>query len=279
MEKIIRTKEIEQRNEKYLDEARATMEGEALDEQIEKLGAEMDLELQLMEEELTKIALVKETELRQNKEHQFFGERKQLNEMSSETKKSAVRALMSKYNDDQNVQEVGKSILQSIDENVDEEVEYLEKERDDVLEKARLQLIADNEDELKVLQENLNAAVNAEEQKIDQQLKDRREKIMMMKRTNLEDRLRLFAGEMSEQQVKELREQYQRELDKLDKAIRTEKEQQLSKMRSAMLTKRIEKEQRRKTLEREQDELTRRQSVAKMNGRTARAFRDMVKRR
>jgi len=100
-----------------------------------------------------------------------------------------------------------------------------------------------------------------------------------MKRTNLEDRIRLFAGEMSEQQIKELRAQYQKELEKLDSAIREEKNQQLGKMRSAMLSRRIEKEQRRKQEERERDELTRRQSVAKMNGLTAKAFRDMIKRK
>lgn len=278
-EKILRTKEIEQRHDRLCNEARLHYEGEELEDTLDKIGAEMDLEIQLMDEEVNKICNQKAAELRQSKEHSFFSERKALNEKHAENKKAAIRAVMSKFSDNSVVQELGRKMLTQIDQELDEEIEYLEKERNAVLEKARMQQIADNEEELKILQANLNNAVAAEEEKIDAQLAERREKIMQMKRTNLEDRLRLFAGEMSEQQVKELRDQYQRELDKLEKAIRTEKEQQLNKMRTAMLSKRIEKEQRRKKMERDQDELTRRQSVAKMNGRTAKAFREMIRRR
>jgi len=45
-----------------------------------------------------------------------------------------------------------------------------------------------------------------------------------------------MAGEMTQEQIKELRQQYEREYNNLEKAINEEKVKQLSNMRSAMLT-------------------------------------------
>lgn len=58
---------------------------------------------------------------------------------------------------------------------------------------------------------------------------------MRVKKQNLEDRLRMATGEMTQEQVKLLKEQYEQEFENLDAAIRNEKQQQMSKMRSAML--------------------------------------------
>ena len=56
----------------------------------------------------------------------------------------------------------------------------------------------------------------------------------------------MVAGEMSELQIKELRAQFEREYNQLEKTIREEKEKQLSNMRAAMLNRRIAKERRKK---------------------------------
>ena len=45
----------------------------------------------------------------------------------------------------------------------------------------------------------------------------------------------MATGEMTQEQVKLLKEQYEQEFENLDAAIRNEKQQQMTKMRSAML--------------------------------------------
>lgn len=69
---------------------------------------------------------------------------------------------------------------------------------------------------------------------------------MKIKKQNLDDRLRMATNEMSQQQIAELKGQYDQEFENLDKAIRNEKSQQMNKMRAAMLARRIEKERKRK---------------------------------
>ena len=69
---------------------------------------------------------------------------------------------------------------------------------------------------------------------------------MKIKKQNLDDRLRMATNEMSQQQIAELKGQYDQEFENLDKAIRSEKSQQMNKMRAAMLARRIEKERKRK---------------------------------
>lgn len=69
---------------------------------------------------------------------------------------------------------------------------------------------------------------------------------MKIKKQNLDDRLRMATGEMSTEQVALLKEQYEKEFENLDNAIRSEKAQQMSKMRAAMLQRRIDKERKRK---------------------------------
>jgi len=155
----------------------------------------------------------------------------------------------------------------------------VDKEKEERLEKARMRIIAESEDELKAMQNNLNDAMKKEEEKLDEQLSKRKEQIMSMKRQNLDDRLKMVAGEMSDLQIKEMREQYNREFNNLEAAIRSEKEKQLVKMRSAMLSRRIAKEKRRKEDEKAKEQLRERERVKRMNGGMAKAFRDMIKKK
>jgi len=83
------------------------------------------------------------------------------------------------------------------------------------------------------------------------QLETRKAEIMKIKKQNLDDRLRMASGEMSQEQVALLKEQYEKEFENLDSAIRNEKAQQMSKMRAAMLQRRIDKERKRKVQEQE----------------------------
>lgn len=73
----------------------------------------------------------------------------------------------------------------------------------------------------------------------------RKDQILTLKRQNLEERLKM-AGDMTQEQIKELRQQYEREYNNLEKAISEEKAKQLTNMRSAMLSRRIAKERKRR---------------------------------
>lgn len=99
---------------------------------------------------------------------------------------------------------------------------------------------------------------------------------MKIKKQNLDDRLRMATGEMSQEQVSQLKEQYEKEFENLDSAIRNEKQQQMSKMRAAMLQRRIEKERKRKLAEQEREEARRREAVHRMNAGMAKVFRDYI---
>lgn len=46
---------------------------------------------------------------------------------------------------------------------------------------------------------------------------------MAVKKQNLEDRMKMVSAEMSEDQIKNLREQYEKEFDNLENAISEEK--------------------------------------------------------
>ena len=120
-----------------------------------------------------------------------------------------------------------------------------DKLRDANLERARMKIIAENEKQLEDLQKNLNEAMLKEEKKLDDQMNARKDQILTLKRQNLEERMKM-AGEMTQEQIKELRQQFEREFNNLEKAITEEKAKQLSNMRSAMLTRRIAKERKRR---------------------------------
>lgn len=159
---------------------------------------------------------------------------------------------------------------------VEQEIAELEKEKEEKLERARLRIIAENEDELQMMQDNLNKAMQKEEQAMNEQLEKRKAEIMAVKKQNLEDRMKLATQEMSEAQVENLRKQYDMEFDNLETAITEEKQQQLAKMRSAMVQRRIDKERKRKQKEREVEEVRRREAVHKMNAGMAKVFREFI---
>lgn len=167
-------------------------------------------------------------------------------------------------------------MIKRIDMTTDEEIGELEKEKEEKVERAKLRIIAENEDELQVMQENLNLAMEKEENMMNEQLESRKGEIMKIKKQNLDDRLRMATGEMSAEQVKLLKEQYEQEFENLDGAIRNEKQQQMAKMRAAMLARRIEKEKKRKQAEQEKEETRRREAVHRMNAGMAKVFREFV---
>ncbi len=65
---------------------------------------------------------------------------------------------------------------------VEQEIAELEKEKEEKLERARLRIIAENEDELQLMQDNLNRAMQKEEQAMNEQLEKRKADIMAVKK-------------------------------------------------------------------------------------------------
>lgn len=81
---------------------------------------------------------------------------------------------------------------------------------------------------------------------------------------------------MSELQIKELRAQFDREYDQLEKTIREEKEKQLNNMRQALLQRRIAKEKKRKQEEQARFEASKK---SKQQGNLKEAFRKMIEKK
>lgn len=75
--------------------------------------------------------------------------------------------------------------------------------------------------------------------KVEIAMNKRRDDVLARKKENMDERIKMVAGEMTEQQIRELKAQMEREYNALEKAIAEEKKAQLSKMRGAMLQRRI----------------------------------------
>jgi hypothetical protein len=79
-------------------------------------------------------------------------------------------ALMNKFGKDKLFNEIAEKMVRRIDLSYEEEIKLLEKEKDEKVEKAKLRMIAENEEELLVMQDNLNEAMQKEEAVMNEQL-------------------------------------------------------------------------------------------------------------
>lgn len=166
-------------------------------------------------------------------------------------------------------------MLRKIDATLEEEIAEAEKLKEQNLERARMKIIAENEKQIDDMKKSLNEAMEKEEKKLEDQMEHRKNEILTLKRANLDERLKM-AGDMTQEQIKELRAQYDRELKNLDMAITEEKKKQLNNMRSAMLSRRIAKERKRRLAIEEAEAARSRAAVQKMNVGLANAFRKMI---
>jgi hypothetical protein len=77
---------------------------------------------------------------------------------------------MNKFGKDKLFNEIAEKMVRRIDLSYEEEIKLLEKEKDEKVEKAKLRMIAENEEELLVMQDNLNEAMQKEEAVMNEQL-------------------------------------------------------------------------------------------------------------
>lgn len=109
---------------------------------------------------------------------------------------------MNKFGKDKLFHDIADKMVKRIDLTYEEQIQILEKEKDEKVEKAKLRMIAENEEELLVMQDNLNEAMQKEEAVMNEQLDTRKKEILRIKKQNLDDRLRMAQGEMSQDQIK-----------------------------------------------------------------------------
>lgn len=276
MEHMIRARKVEMKYERDKESAiSAGMTEEALADKLQMIAAERDLELQLSQQQMDRDREAREQQVREAQEEKFCDEKKDLIQKQASAKKSKIQQVMNKMPDNDTVQEVGDKLLRKIDATLEDEIADAEKAKEQNLERARMKIIAENEKQIDDMKKSLNEAMEKEEKKLEDQMEHRKNEILTLKRANLDERLKM-AGDMTAEQIKELRAQYDRELKNLDKAITDEKKKQLNNMRSAMLSRRIAKERKRRLAIEEAEAARSRAAVQKMNSQLANAFRKMI---
>lgn len=118
----------------------------------------------------------------------------------------------------------------------------------------------------------LDLEMAEEERKINAMLENKRDEVMAQKKKNLQDRINLAAGDLSAEQIKNLKKIYEREFDQLENAIREEKTKQLNNMRSKIMQRRVDKERKKREAQRKADEDARRKQIENMDQGMVRQF-------
>jgi len=104
-------------------------------------------------------------------------------------------------------------------------------------------------------------------------MNSRRDQVLALKRQNLEDRIQM-AGDLSQNQIVELRAQYDREFANVERAIREEKAKQIQNMRAAMLNRRIAQERKRRQKQEAEEAAKERERIEQMKAEEAKLFRE-----
>ena len=196
-EQMIRDRKIELRFKQMKENAlREQIPESELAEKLQVIEAEKDLELQLSNQKGNHDREEREQMLRENLEDGFFNEKKDLLARTANLRRLKIKQVMARMPDNETVQEVGEKLLRRIDMTVEDEIAEAEKDMEANLEKTRMKVIAENEKQLQDMKANLNEAMRREEKKLEEQMAQRKEQILTIKRQNLEERLKM-AGEMT----------------------------------------------------------------------------------
>lgn len=168
-------------------------------------------------------------------------------------KKGMMEKLMDQNPDEPLVQELGKKLLKRLENDQQEKLSEFAHERDENIEAAQCKLIADSEAEVLEVQRTVDAQMQEEEKRVESAMQERMQQIREQRRRQHEERkkeLMRHQDSLAGYKISQLKEQYERELNDLEAAIRKEEAQQLSKMRKALLTRKIAKEKKKKDAER-----------------------------
>lgn len=164
-------------------------------------------------------------------------------------KRAMLEQVVERHPDEPLVQELGKKLLSRLGKDYQEQLIEFEKERDENVESAQCKLVADSEAEVREVQRSVDAYMQEEEKKVEQAMQGRMQQLREQRRRQLEERkkeLMRHQDSLTGLQISQLKEQYEKELNDLEAAIRREEAQQLSKMRKALLARKIAKERKQK---------------------------------
>lgn len=264
MEHMIRVRQLKMKFEN--DKEAAIQKGltpEELEQTINRLAAARDFEIQKSAEKMERDRIDRESKARQELEEKFCEEKKDIQKRAATVKSMKLQEVMKKNPKDQVMQDVGLKLLGRIEMTVEDQKAEADKEKEENVEKARIRIIADNEKQLEDLQKKLDEKMMDEEQKLNEQMNARRDQVLALKRQNLDDRIKM-SGDLSQNQIIELRQQYEREFANVETAIRDEKEKQLQNMRSAMLNRRIAQERARRLKQEQEEAAKERERIAQM---------------
>jgi len=180
---LIRKKEIDFKYEGEKDELiNQGVSEQELEEKMKGAKAKKAIDDENNQKQMEEDSKVKESELRQKVEQHFCEEKKKLQGTGAQLKRQDLLEAMDRCKDDPTVQSVGNAMIQRIDNTLEEEMLALEKDKDAAVEKAKLQMIAENDKELAEIQANLDARMAQEEAKMKDQLESRKNQILGLKR-------------------------------------------------------------------------------------------------
>lgn len=112
-----------------------------------------------------------------------------------------------------------------------EELEKMEREKEENMERIKLQIVADNEAEVQRLQKSIEEQMAKEKEMVESRMKAKRDEVIGGKKKALEDRIKEMSGSLSDYQKDMIMKQFMIELNNLEKAIAMERDSQLIKMR------------------------------------------------
>lgn len=145
---MIEVKQIEESIKKKKEKLHELYKGASLEDEIGKLMAEKQLELQLLEDKLKTQQLEEDSAIRVRVEKNFGEEKKDLQRHCQMLKKDKIKEVMGLFNEEPLVQDIGQKMIKRIEATLDDQLKEIDDSTEAKLEEARLRIVAENEEEL-----------------------------------------------------------------------------------------------------------------------------------
>eukprot|EP00347_Sterkiella_histriomuscorum_P005935 403354701 len=242
MDKLIAKEKIKEKYKVLEEEAYATLSNDKLQARLNSLKEEQHLELGMVDMQIDKDEKEKEADLREKLENKFSQEKQSLYQQDLNKKQNLLEQIIENNQDDELVQQVGQQLIENTKQNTQEELQKLEQERQDNIDRIKLQIVAENEAELQDMQKKIEEQMNKEKDAVENRMKQKRDEVIGDKKRKLEEKINEMKGTLSDYQREMIMKQYQKELDALERAIAMERDNQLQKMRQKLIKRKIERE-------------------------------------
>lgn len=138
-----------------------------------------------------------------------------------------VKGVLERSDDDTDLKAMAEKLLQVNRDRERAELDKLEREKSEDLERIKLQIVAENEAQVQQMQKSIEEQMAQEREMVENKIKQRRDEVLGEKRKALENRIQEMKGSLSEFQKDQIMKQYLIELNNLEKAIAMERDSQL----------------------------------------------------